>query len=195
MAAKRVCSVSSCDKPVLYRGLCVAHYDRWRKGKDLSKPIVSRGDPERFLKEVALKYRGKDCLLWPYSKANYGYGEIRPGGRKGRKLLVHRVVCEATRGPPPAGRNDAAHRCGNRLCVNPRHIRWATRTENVADTLEHGTRVRGERHPNAKLTEADVRKMRSLEGVVGVTKLAKRFGVSAGTVSEILSRKLWSWLE
>jgi len=46
-------------------------------------------------------------------------------------------------------------------CINPKHLRWATRQQNALDALEHGTSsmfAAGEAHPNAKLSQADVEK-------------------------------------
>jgi hypothetical protein len=163
--------------------------------KPLRGTYTPVGEPERFLKEVILKFEGDDCLLWPYAKANYGYAEIRFGGSAGRKRLVHRVVCEAIHGPAPEGKNDAAHSCGNRLCVNPRHIRWATRKENNDDKLIHGTSNRGERHGMAKLTADDVREIRSLRGKIKQREIAARFGINRNTVLDIQTGKRWSWLE
>jgi hypothetical protein len=161
----------------------------------LFRRLPQDGEPEHFLREVALKYEGDDCLLWPYAKANYGYGEIRFGGRKGRKQLTHRVICELAYGPPPNDKNDAAHSCGNRLCCNPQHIRWASRLENVADTRTHGTITRGERNGSAKLTEADVQRIRLLKGSATEEVIAEHFGVTRGTINAVYRRKSWAWLE
>ena len=73
---------------------------------------------------------------------------------------AHRVVCRWTHGDPPSDKHEAAHSCGRRSCVNPSHLRWATRTENMADAIEHGTTMRGERSPVSRLTEAQVHEAR-----------------------------------
>ena len=53
----------------------------------------------------------------------------------------------------------------------------------------------GERHGRAKLTEADVRAIRSrhvwLCGKNGVTALAKEYGVAKHTIQLIVQRKTW----
>jgi hypothetical protein len=130
--------------------------------------------------------------VWPYAKANYGYGEVVVDGRK---RLAHRIVCELANGPAPEGKNDAAHSCNNRLCINPNHLRWATRAENIDDMVGHGTAQRGERSPLSKLTEDQVRQIRALDGKVGRTEIGRRFGISHATVYAILERKSWFWLE
>jgi hypothetical protein len=46
-----------------------------------------------------------------------------------------------------------------------------------------------------KLTEVDVRKIRSLQGVMTQQGIADMFGVDRTQVSNILRRKQWAWLE
>lgn len=42
---------------------------------------------------------------------------------------VHRLAWELTNGPIPENM-DLDHRCGNRACVNPAHLRVTTRSQN-----------------------------------------------------------------
>lgn len=196
----RRCSVEGCNKPVRTRGWCNTHYMRWwnTRNVDPEKPIkpgTPAGEPEKFVREIAAQYCGNDCLIWPYTKSRYGYGELFLGGRKGQKKSAHRLVCEIVHGLPSRRKMDAAHSCGNRACVNPRHLRWATRTENMADTLAHGTRIRGARNSHAKLTESDVREIRLLADTMTQPQLAARFGVGVGAISCIHQRRSWAWLE
>jgi hypothetical protein len=103
------------------------------------------GEPERFYREVVLTWTSDECLLWPYAKISSGYGQmaIEPGrrGKSGKRVLVSRRVCEDTNGPPPTPHHDAAHSCGKGHlgCCNPKHLHWATRLENVAEAIAHGT--------------------------------------------------------
>lgn len=124
-----------------------------------------------------------DCVDWPYGRSN-GYGRIRG-------TLTHIAVCEQTHGPRPDGM-EAAHHCGNPLCVNARHIRWATPLENIADKVAHGTQGRGETVATAKLTEQKVRSIRRrcAEGEAH-TELAREFGVSHTAIHLIHTRQTW----
>jgi DNA-binding transcriptional regulator YiaG len=81
------------------------------------------------------------------------------------------------------------------LCVNPKHLRWATPKENMADQYKHGTRVMGEKHPQSKLSEFDVREIRKAADSESQDEIAARFGVSRATVSDIINRRTWDWLE
>ena len=38
-ARKKTCSVDGCERPFVAKSFCGAHYNRWRKGKELSTPI------------------------------------------------------------------------------------------------------------------------------------------------------------
>lgn len=190
---RRLCSIANCGKPHFGYGWCATHYARWRRNGD---PLVLQERKPRgltFIKEVAAAHQSDDCLLWPYGKAHYGYGEVLIDGRK---RLAHRVVCEITHGQPPPGKNDTAHSCGNRLCVNPHHLRWATRAENETDKLSHGTSNRGARHGMSKLSVDDVREIRALHRTMRHKDIAKKFGISAKYVNEIASRRSrWAWLK
>lgn len=64
-------------------------------------------------------------------------------------MNAHRLMCVFVNGDCPPDKNEAAHSCGNRKCVNPAHLRWATYEENGADKIIHGTN-RGWKHPTEK---------------------------------------------
>lgn len=71
-------------------------------------------------------HEGDDCLLWPFTKNARGYGTVTYA----RGYTAAAAMCELAHGNRPEGKQ-SAHSCGVRLCVNPRHLRWATRSENA----------------------------------------------------------------
>lgn len=124
------------------------------------------------------------------------------------KRLVSRLVCHAFHGDPPSAKHDAAHNDGNPSNNNSANLRWATRKENMADCVSHGTRAtgqahgrstkpertpRGNSHGHSKLTQADVAMIRTTDQTRGSgAKLAAWFGVSPATISLVRNRKIWT---
>lgn len=53
------------------------------------------GEGLKFI-EVALKFKGDDCLFWPFSLAN-GYGQVH--NKNGGSILAHHIICERINGP------------------------------------------------------------------------------------------------
>lgn len=152
------------------------------------------GAAQRYYREVVLPYDGTECLIWPFARNAAGYAVIKSSA--GGSMLVSRRICEATYGSPPSDAHEAAHSCGNGAngCVTKHHLGWATSTQNKADMLHHGTRMRGSKHVMARLSEADVLLIRESRGKQPLKMIAATFGVSIATVSEIQNRRSWSWL-
>lgn len=106
---------------------------------------------------------------------------------------IHQIVCRAFSGPAPNPDDEAAHNDGKRTNNRARNLRWATRRENLLDTIRHGTRPRGERHGRAKLSRQSVHEIRTAAGVFN-TDLARRYGVSSSMIGRIRSGKAWQHL-
>lgn len=77
--------------------------------------------------------------------------------------------------------------------MNPAHLSEKTNAENHADMVADGTSMRGARHPNCKLTEAQVRAIRADMRLHAV--IAGEYGIKHQTVTKIKARKRWGWLE
>lgn len=131
-----------------------------------------------------------DCAVWPSELANHKYPVISKGRRS---YGANRIVCELIHGRAPADKSHAAHSCGNRRCVNPRHLRWANAKENAADKAIHGTHKRGSLCSNAILNEEIVRQIKreSSDGL-NQTQLAIKYGVSRGAIHDIFRGKSWT---
>jgi hypothetical protein len=193
MAAEvKSCSVEICNNPAFARGYCGAHYQRMRRHGDPLAGGTWSGDPMWFIHEVALHHTGDECLTWPFS-TNNGYGQIRIDGTM---VLATRYVCELVNGPPPTPEHHAAHSCGkgHESCISPIHLDWKTPAENKADELLHGTRNRGERNGQAKITEPEAREILALQGKETRRYLSERFGVSPRTILQIHKGERWGWL-
>lgn len=114
---------------------------------------------------------------------------------KYRMIPVHRLVLFAFVGPPPSKAHVCAHWDGDYKNNKPENLRWATRKENEEDKKRHGTHQTGEGNPAAKLTEADVRKIRNLKGVKKKPEIQKMFGISSTTIKRIWNRRNWSHVD
>lgn len=106
--------------------------------------------------------------------------------------LVHRLILEAFVGPCPDGMV-ACHNDGDTTNNTIENLRWDTCSANQSDKQRHGTMPRGSGHGMAKLREADIPVIRSLERDGWTkTRIAKRFGVDRGTIRFVLEGKTWA---
>jgi hypothetical protein len=139
--------------------------------------------PARILKQVQVKP----------TRDGAGYRSVvtmyNDDGQK--YAYTHQLVLEAFVGPRPAGK-EARHLdcdpCHNQL-VN---LAWGTRAENVEDSRRCEAFIRGEQHGAAKLTEAEVLRIRNLRaaGISG-PKLAVQFGVTPHLIYLISKKRAW----
>jgi hypothetical protein len=149
----------------------------------MHKKPASAGEPLIFLQK-ALASDTNDCILWPYATAGAGYPKINLAERQ---TGAHRAVCEMTHGPCVDGKNHAAHSCGVRLCVNPKHIRWMTAKENAAEKKGHGTNNDGEKHGLSVLTDKQAEQIRQMfESGTRQAEISRSFGVGKMIVSRIV---------
>lgn len=201
--AKAKCAAPMCEREAIVHGLCGMHNARMvRRGSlDLPPEATPDGEPMAFL-TGALTEQTDSCIDWPFAAAHFarepdgsrglGYGIIRIAGRTVR---AHVFVCEAVYGARPVN-HEAAHRCGRRCCINHRHLRWATRAENQADRVDHGTSNRGERQWMTKLTPEKVLELRRLAeaGTLCQREAAERLGVGRKTLNDAIRGRTWAWL-
>jgi hypothetical protein len=158
--------------------------------KGISPPTKGKGKAYAFL--AALKgHQGDDCVTWPFFRDKHGRGMVGYNGKMG---WAHRVMCTLEYGDPPTPKHTAAHECGNGHlgCVNPKHLKWKTQKENLADCARHGTSVRHSYGPFGKLDFEKAQQIRDLKETHTQGQLADMFGVSEGAINDIWRGRCWS---
>lgn len=148
-----------------------------------------------WLDNVAVPFAGNECLTFPFARSKEGYGHI--SDKTYGTALAHVYVLDRTKGSKPTETHEGCHSCGkgHEGCVNPNHLYWGTRAQNMADRKTHGVFVPppfkpGDANGNHVLSEAQAFaiKMSRAKGV----DLADAYGVSPSTVSAIRTGRLWS---
>lgn len=204
------CTIENCGKPAASRGWCRLHYVRWQRTGDPEKVKhrVIRGTvEERFWPKV--DRRGPDdCWEWNARRGRRGYGQfvVDRGGERWKTEPAHRIAWELIHGPIPEGLF-VCHHCDNPPCCNPAHLFLGSPKDNSADRDRKGRgipwdtpparRSRGERHPRARLTETDVRAIRSEYAAGGISQqaLADRFGIAQTAISHVVRRTTWAHID
>jgi hypothetical protein len=172
-------SCSACPaSPVIARGWCSRHYDRWKKyGDPLAvgsheKSRFTPGTVEHFNENVSWEDGPLDtqCLIWKKAKSKAGYGVI---GSRPKLTYAHRFAFKTWVGLLLEDHH-VCHRCDNPPCCNPDHLFIGTPADNQADMFEKG---RGRRY--TKISDKDVEYIRSLDlDAALVTELATKFEVT-----------------
>lgn len=188
------CLEDGCEnRAANHRGMCNSHYLKARRQgvKMPGAPLRRRNGEALVWLESNYKPGHNECVIWPFLLNRGGYGVVR---KDGRYAEAHRISCTMAHGPAPSDIHEAAHSCGKRPCINEAHLRWATPTENMADAIAHGTTLRGERHPQATITEEQALAIYKLKGTMGERRAAKKFGVARHIVTCIWRGRAWAWL-
>jgi hypothetical protein len=118
-----------------------------------------------------------------------------PGAEKPRRnkrtIGVHILVCMAFHGPRPSRDHQAAHGSNrNRIDNRKDNLRWATRLENAADKILHGTVTHGELNGCAKLSHQQVLAIMNDTRTQGA--IAADYGVDRRTVGKIKNGQRWA---
>ena len=141
----------------------------------------------RFFDKVLI---GDDCWEWQAGKSANGYGAFR---LHGKTVGAHQASFWHFYGEPAEG-EFVCHSCDNPICVNPTHLRGDSPKSNTADAVARGRLPRGSAHGNARLTEGQVKEIRS-RSAEPQEDLAMEYGVSRQQINRIINGKRWAHSE
>ena len=132
------------------------------------------------------------CWNWTSAKHVKGYGLFKVNNRQ---IRAHRLSYEMHFGPIFEGIL-VLHECDNPGCVNPKHLFLGTNADNMADKVAKGRQAhyghRGDDHPTAKLTVAQVLAIRAASGTH--REVSHEFGVSRKQIEDIRARRAWKYI-
>lgn len=131
------------------------------------------------------------CWVWLASKNEHGYGKfgVTPSSSK----RAHRVAWTLA-GNSLSDDEKLLHSCDNPACVNPAHLRPGTQAENLADMRARGRGIRGETHPNSKLTAEKAQVIRFLRAstLLADVEIGALFLVGRSAVQKVVARTTWA---
>lgn len=135
----------------------------------------------RFWSKVEILGPDK-CWNWTAKKFYDGYGRFWYKG----SIQAHRIAWLLTYGPIPKGLC-TLHHCDNGACCNSSHLFLGTKADNAIDMVQKG------RQHSQKLTAEQIKAIK-IELVKGITQriLAKKYGVTIGTICHIKTGRTWS---
>ena len=150
-----------------------------------------RSEPTRGRRTGRQRGRTLKCSL--DSKGYRQFAMSLTGGRRIR-MKVHRAVALAFLGPRPPG-TQINHKSGDKLDNSVANLEYVTCRQNIRHAWRKGLytaeHCRGQRNPFAKLSPGQVRDIRSLASGTSLSELARQFGVSKTSISQVINRKTW----
>lgn len=117
-----------------------------------------------------------------------GYLTVSIGGES---IPVQHLVAGAFLGSRPEGLL-VLHNDGCRTNNAASNLRYGTAAENAADSVKHGTRVRGSKYRSAKLHEWTAAVVRALKGHWPQSDLAMLFDVSPAAIQAVHDGRTWT---
>lgn len=146
----------------------------------------------RFFSKIG-QINDDGCIEWFAKSMIQGYGVFSIGGIH---ILSHRIAWILENGLI-SNELEVCHKCDNPPCCNLDHLFLGTHADNAADMAMKGRGGSfprpGEMNNLAKLTEDNVREIRSLANT-GMTHkgIAHRFGVTRQNIGFIVNEKTWT---
>jgi hypothetical protein len=137
------------------------------------------------------------CRLWQGASGSDGYGWRKVDGKP---MSMHRWVMSQVLGRKLRPTEIVLHACDNPFCYREAHLSIGTVQSNNADMRAKGRDSKppvnvfhGEAHPMAKLSAAQVRRIKGhLQSGLSAKTIAAMFDVSPSTVRRIRRGESWA---
>lgn len=159
--------------------------------------MLSDRDATRFWSKVRIVDGQDSCWLWTaYTESGYGRFKL-----DNKHVLAHRLSYQMANGGVIDNTLDVLHTCDTPQCVRPKHLYQGDASQNNQDSISRG-RYGHDKFFAAGRSQSHTKKLsvEDAERVVAVyaaehpthAELAAMFGVSAGTISNILRGVHWT---
>lgn len=151
----------------------------------MNKPIpeLTEKQLEKFWSRVD---KSGDCWIWTGTKIRgYGAASLQTS------FYAHRISYFLANDIDP-GESMVCHKCDTPACVNPDHLWLGDDLDNQQDSISKKRHSHGETSGNVKLAEEIVKAIlaSSESGLI----LAKKYGISPQTISDIRCGRSWKHL-
>ena len=137
------------------------------------------------------------ALLQQLNSNGYLCVDLRLGKKK-KKELVHRLVALAFL-ENPENKLCVNHKDGNKKNNSVENLEWCSHSDNMKHAIVTGLNVvpvlTGEKHPRNKLSEEEVRQIRTLHNNGATCSIiAKKFCITKRQVYNIIKNKHWKFI-
>lgn len=150
--------------------------------------VLSEKQMSGFMRHVRDDDSG--CHVWAGPRHPQGHGIVSLAG--GVSGTAARVIYEHHFGPMRPG-SAVLRVCGNKLCVNPHHLKGGSFEDVAKIRRTFGQARLGENVRTAKLKASDIVRIRELKKKGhSFASIAKTYDVTAKTIHNVIKGRTWS---
>jgi len=148
---------------------------------------------QRFCRRVHVPQDDSQCWEWQGARFHYGHGAFAPQGHIPRCVPAHRWLYQYIHGVVLPSDITVNHLCDHPPCVNPQHLYAGTQGDNVRDMVARSRQTRGTSHPQAQLTEEQVKAIRASR--LNSRQLSEQYPVCQTSITNIKKGRTWQHLK
>jgi len=155
-------------------------------------------DIDRFISKIDTAYGlgpWGNCWEWTGPLRPHGRGQFRLNISRGVNMSVRpsRVSFELFNGIRLIPEQYVLHKCDNRKCVNPDHLKLGTHQDNMDDMTDRNRQACGENNGAAKNTIIEIKYIRKLynSNKYNIKEISRLVGKPYPTVYDIVKNRYW----